>query len=164
MSQPILAVERDAASRTNKATPNLLPCRIHHNGPVDPVASYWNPERVDGTTGTAYFRGRKLQGTTVPIPNDFEGVVVERKQLEGPVAPSDPAGHGHGVVGDADADAAEEGVMRVTAHFDEIAVWSHDVAADSAFDPYIRSIEEWLHVSEQIHSHSQTEVGQPAAK
>lgn len=53
MSQSILAIERDAASRSTKAVPNLLPCRIHHNGSVDPVASYWNPERAEGKP-TAY--------------------------------------------------------------------------------------------------------------
>ncbi|GJN70620.1 ribonuclease H2 non-catalytic subunit [Purpureocillium lilacinum] len=156
MSQSILAIERDAASRSTKAVPNLLPCRIHHNGSVDPVASYWNPERAEGSASVAYFRGRKLKGTAVSVPNDFEGVVVERKQLQDKAAPSDPQVQGHNVE-DADADVTDEGVMRVTAEFDEVAVWSHEVAVDSESDPYIRSIEEWLHVSEQIHSHSDNE-------
>lgn len=83
------------------------------------------------------------------VPNDFEGVVVERKQLQDKAAPSDPQVQGHNVE-DADADVTDEGVMRVTAQFDEVAVWSHEVAVDSESDPYIKSIEEWLHVSEQV--------------
>lgn len=26
-----------------KATPNLLPCRIHHDGSVGSTSTYWNP-------------------------------------------------------------------------------------------------------------------------
>ena len=25
-------------------TPNILPCRIHHDGPVDNVGYFWKPE------------------------------------------------------------------------------------------------------------------------
>lgn len=34
---------------TKKMTANLLPCRIHHDGPIDPVGAYWMPLDSTGT-------------------------------------------------------------------------------------------------------------------
>ena len=31
-----------------KCTPNVLPCRINHNGPVDASKRYWNPTKTPG--------------------------------------------------------------------------------------------------------------------
>lgn len=44
MTQPILTL--DAASEgpdQAKASVNLLPCRIHHDGEVGAIDTYWNP-------------------------------------------------------------------------------------------------------------------------
>lgn len=46
MSQPMLTIEQDQASQQVKAVPNLLPCRIHHTGPADPVSSHWKPAQA----------------------------------------------------------------------------------------------------------------------
>lgn len=40
-SQPMLAL-KDAQNKP-KVTANLLPCRINHDGPIDPVDTFWNP-------------------------------------------------------------------------------------------------------------------------
>lgn len=45
MSQPILAIED---SEVPKAAANLLPCRLHHDGPVDPIQPYWKPVCQEG--------------------------------------------------------------------------------------------------------------------
>ncbi|POR33585.1 Uncharacterized protein TPAR_06217 [Tolypocladium paradoxum] len=144
LSQPILTIEQDQASQQVKAVPNLLPCRIHHTGPADPVPPHWNPAQVaEGTTtSVAYFRGRKLHAKTVALPDQCRGVLVERMPQEGGQKPSEQ-----------DEDAVETGAMQITASFDNMVVWSHEAVADSASDPYIRSIEEWLQVAEQIHSY-----------
>lgn len=42
------------------------------------------------------------------------------------------------------------GTMRVTADFDELVVWGHEVVADAAEDPYVRSMEEWLEVADKV--------------
>lgn len=49
-----------------------------------------------------------------------------------------------------DMATAEAGTMQVTADFDEMVVWGHEAVADAAGDPYVRSIEEWLQVSEKV--------------
>lgn len=55
MSQPMFKIRSDEAE-TLKATANLLPCRIHHDGPVDTTEPFWKPTKSDGklrTLGTA---------------------------------------------------------------------------------------------------------------
>lgn len=46
-AQPMLSVKE--GSETKKMTANLLPCRIHHDGPIDPVSAYWKPVDSTGT-------------------------------------------------------------------------------------------------------------------
>lgn len=71
---------------------------------------------------------------------------MERKQpqQQGPGSP-DPQLHDERA-----GETADTAGMHVTARFDSVVVWSHQVAADSASDPYIKSIEEWLHVADQV--------------
>lgn len=53
-----------------------------------------------------------------------------------------------------DVDEAENiggtGIMQVTADFNEMIVWGHEAVADASGDPYVRSIEEWLQVADQV--------------
>lgn len=52
-----------------------------------------------------------------------------------------------------DVDAAEEpdmGSLETKAEFDEMVVWGHEATADASADPYVRSVEEWLTVAEQV--------------
>ncbi|KAL4579581.1 hypothetical protein LXL04_015734 [Taraxacum kok-saghyz] len=55
-----------------------LPCCIKYDGP-SPVSHYFKPKptgiEVDGVNvKDAYFRGRKLQGTTVAFPDGYSGI------------------------------------------------------------------------------------------
>ncbi|CAM1511059.1 Fc.00g085720.m01.CDS01 [Cosmosporella sp. VM-42] len=149
MTQPMLSIKGDR--NKPKATANLLPCRIHHDGPVDPIATYWNPTATDDGTKLAYFRGRKLQGKIVKLPEQCRGVVLERKDQK-PAHPEVEAPEN-----DDNEPAAEFGTMQVTADFDEMVIWGHEAVADAAGDPYIRSMEEWLQVADQIHAYPQGE-------
>ncbi|PHT55307.1 hypothetical protein CQW23_03793 [Capsicum baccatum] len=63
-----------------------LPCCIKFNGPSD-VSHYFKPKStgviVDGlSVEEAYFRGRKLQGTTVAIPHGYSGFVLGKKMSD----------------------------------------------------------------------------------
>jgi hypothetical protein len=40
--------------------------------------------------------------------------------------------------------------MQITAEFDEMVVWGHESVADASSDPYVRSMEEWLQVANQV--------------
>ena len=74
----MLKIQKRDADDLQRCSANLLPCRIHHDGPVDAHHRYWKSETsVDGTK-TAYFRGRKLQGLSVKVPDGYQGI---RKHL-----------------------------------------------------------------------------------
>jgi len=45
----MLAIEK-SKSHKGKCTPNVLPCRINHNGAVDASRRYWNPTKTPGKT------------------------------------------------------------------------------------------------------------------
>lgn len=133
----------NAQGETPKATPHLLPCRVHHSGSVGPVQSFWEPKVADGTR-TAYFRGRKLQGKSVKLPEGHRGVVAVASAAEEPSRPAEDAG-----VIDLDAETPQ-GSLQVQAEFDEMVVWGHETTADASADPYLRGAEEWLALAEKV--------------
>jgi len=45
----MLAIEKSKSHKGN-CTPNVLPCRINHNGAVDASRRYWNPTKTPGKT------------------------------------------------------------------------------------------------------------------
>ncbi|KAK2070573.1 hypothetical protein P8C59_005058 [Phyllachora maydis] len=146
MSRPVLVVK--PAKAPAKATPHLLPCRVHHDGAVGPTDSYWRPtQSKDGLGHTAYFRGRKLHGRTVPLPDGYTGLVAETVAA----APAADAGEAP------DLERGEEpepelGGLEVRAGFDDVVVWGHDTAAEAATVPHVRAMEEWLDLADKIHS------------
>jgi hypothetical protein len=70
----MLAIKKSETNTTNCAV-NVLPCRIQHNGPVNANTRHWTPqESSDGKSNTAYFRGRKLKGRVVELPDGYIGM------------------------------------------------------------------------------------------
>ncbi|KAL1902299.1 hypothetical protein Sste5346_001275 [Sporothrix stenoceras] len=161
MTQPILEITADtAAAKPAQATPHLLPCRVHHSGPVGQADDFWRPEEKNGKS-TAYFRGRKLHGQPVKLPADYRGVVGVRRDSPREQARANNTSAPEEVV-DVDATAAEQeaqrqrldtGSLSVLAEFDEVVVWGHQSTADATTDPYVRSMDEWVSLSEKIHSY-----------
>ncbi|KAJ2967431.1 hypothetical protein NQ176_g9663 [Zarea fungicola] len=150
LTAPMLSVGQ--TENVRKVTANLLPCRIYHDGSIEPIGSYWKPSDTTNGSKQAYFRGRKLQGTALPLPDGYHGLVVERAadQLKIEATTSADGTNRNG----ADEVIALEtvGTMQATGEFDEMVVWSHESMATAAADPYVRTIEEWLQTSEKIHS------------
>ncbi|KAI0173295.1 ribonuclease H1 small subunit [Hypoxylon sp. FL1284] len=150
MSQPIFAVKpQDSAERNTSV--HLLPCRIHHNGNVEPVDTFWNPAEGQDETKTAYLRGRKLHGKAVKLPEGYYGSVVEKSE---PKKPEKTLEETEVIeIQDEEDGQPAEGVMQEKAVFDEFMVWGHESLADSKEDPYLRGMEEWISFAEQIHSY-----------
>jgi hypothetical protein len=160
----MLGIKSDAPSHP-KTTAHLLPCRVHYDGPVEPAQSYWSPTQKDGKlignpsweqklnysiidgTRVAYFRGRKLLGKTVKLPEGYRGVVVETETP--PPATAEPEQD----VVDLGKDEVEERValasLETKAEFEEFVVWGHEAMADATSDPYVR-IEDWTRLAEQV--------------
>ncbi|KAK3906018.1 ribonuclease H2 non-catalytic subunit-domain-containing protein [Staphylotrichum tortipilum] len=155
--QPILGLQPAQCPQedTPKATPHLLPCRVYHAGPVEPVDSFWDPNPGENGTSTAYFRGRKLQGTTVPLPAGYRGLVAATV-ASGTATTAEGEGEAHDAPAVIDLEAPElpQGTLQTQAEFDEMVVWGHEAAVDPAADPYLRGAREWLAVAEKIHSFS----------
>lgn len=61
------------AKAAPKCVPNILPCRIHHDGPVKASKRYWDPKVENDGTQTAYFRGRKLRGRGIVVSEGYRG-------------------------------------------------------------------------------------------
>ncbi|KAI9679288.1 MAG: hypothetical protein M1817_005308 [Caeruleum heppii] len=153
----MLAIQ-PAKQAAGKCTPNVLPCRINRDGPVDASERYWAPETGEDGKRTSHFRGRRLQGRTVKVPAGYRGVVVNTtdKVLPQPEPTMQPTPSND--VDDDMEDEAEEpqpvGVMEESAQFDEVVVWAHDVLPDEASDAYVKGVEEWIGFAEQMNSYS----------
>ncbi|BCR94127.1 ribonuclease H2 subunit C [Aspergillus luchuensis] len=133
---------------TDKFTPNILPCRIHHDGPVDTLGRYWKPttDEKDQNLQTAYFRGRKLRGRRVAIPEGYEGVIA---------TPTDRTMPATRTSADVEVEEVtpEEPVkiLEKQGTFDEYVVWGHEFvpAADETF---VKGVEEWIKLAEVMHT------------
>lgn len=144
----MLAINRSDPAA--KVTPNLLPCAIKHNGPVNAAERYWKPEVDKDGHDTAYFRGRKLRGKTVQVPEGYSGVVLEKTDqvLIRPKLPSIVD-----VDDELDEDAEdrpiETKVMNQKGAFDKVIVWGHEsLPADD--DAYVRGIHEWIQFAQKV--------------
>ena len=77
------------------------------------------------------------------LPEGYRGAVVEKGE--------------RGVDRDVEVQKEEEGnpleevgALHGKAAFDEVVVWGHESIADSAADPYVRGVEEWISFAEQV--------------
>lgn len=43
----MLAIQK-SKTEVQQCTPNLLPCKINHDGPVNASERYWKPETAEG--------------------------------------------------------------------------------------------------------------------
>ncbi|CAD0085903.1 unnamed protein product [Aureobasidium mustum] len=137
----MLAIKKSENSAP-KCAVNVLPCRIQHNGPVHASTRHWTPEVTsDGnqnSTATAYFRGRKLNGRVLDLPEGYRDTILpnttnsttpmaldtEEEQQEEPTP--------------------ETKVLEEIATFDRITVYGHEVQPDAQEDVYIKGINEWI--------------------
>ncbi|KAI1646570.1 ribonuclease H1 small subunit [Daldinia loculata] len=151
MAHPVFTVDSQENIQ-QKAQIHLLPCRIHHDGEVNPVETYWNPNESEDQTKTAYLRGRKLHGKVVKLPEGYHGSVVEKSTPKKPDQSREEMVEDLEIIEDPE-DQLEVGVMQGKATFDEFMVWNHETLANSTEDPYLRGMEEWISFAGQIHSY-----------
>ncbi|XP_062223979.1 uncharacterized protein LOC133922606 isoform X1 [Phragmites australis] len=116
---------------------HLLPCGIRLNGGA-PVSDYFKPRstgvEVEGVRmEEAFFRGRKLQGATLALPDGYRGYVLEKKSGEKDTHNLD--------------DEVSNFVSR--AEFQNITYWNHDTAP-SAEDSLPRCFH-WLTIANAMH-------------
>ncbi|KAK3037079.1 hypothetical protein RJ639_029921, partial [Escallonia herrerae] len=93
-----------------------LPCCIKYDGPCS-VSQYFKPKptgiEIDGlNVKEAHFRGRKLQGTTIPLPQGFSGYVIGKRNSDGKKSFDLPEGNPNH--------------WQMKAKFQDITLWNHD--------------------------------------
>ncbi|KAK8250199.1 ribonuclease H2, subunit C [Phyllosticta capitalensis] len=131
---------------SQKTIPNLVPYRIDHNGPVNATERYWKPEPNNDGTQTAFFRGRKLKGKELKLPDGYRGALLSTTNR---TLPKDTVQDGEE---DDDDEDAEIRVIDEVGQFDRVVVWGHESVPDEAEDPYSRGLTEWLSFAEAMHS------------
>ncbi|KAL2817386.1 ribonuclease H2 non-catalytic subunit-domain-containing protein [Aspergillus granulosus] len=140
-------------------TPNILPCRIHHDGPVESIDRYWTPvpDETDQNLQTAYFRGRKLRGRRVQIPEGYEGIVATHTDRELPTTASRNTTDVE--VEEVDGEREEPvKVLEKQATFGDFVVWGHETIPP-ADDPFVKGVEEWVRFAEAMHMEHKEEKG-----
>ncbi|KAL6719137.1 hypothetical protein ACLMJK_003374 [Lecanora helva] len=165
----MLRLSGSSKQDSSQCTPNLLPCRIHHDGPVDASPRYWNPERSKGrnsiilSKGTladrishtaddgpeAYFRGRKLKGKIVKLPEGYEGMIVQKSGKEQRLVQNVEQ---QKVDEEAGREENEEELGRLSkiGSFEEVIIWGHDSCVPTD-DLFVKGIEEWIGFAEMMH-------------
>ncbi|CAG8098757.1 unnamed protein product [Penicillium salamii] len=155
-------------------TPNIIPCRVHHDGPVESLDRYWLPLKDEkGTcdsikqriacnlwprqintkhppqcldnTETSHFRGRKLRGRRVALPDGYQGVVAVPTDRVLPPTQQPDNDNAH------DESEMEEPVkiLETQGTFDDIVVWGHETVP-AADDTFVKGVEEWLQFAEAV--------------
>ncbi|KAL8913831.1 MAG: hypothetical protein Q9171_001435 [Xanthocarpia ochracea] len=146
---------RDPKEAHLECIPNLLPCRIHHDGPVNASRRYWAPEQDKDGNLEAYFRGRKLKGREVKLPDGYRGAVVKKGTKEDDAPKKNAERLKRRQLEDEDVDDDENDeevqVMEEVADFKEFIIWGHEAVADRD-DAFVKGIEEWMGFAAAMHA------------
>lgn len=137
---------------SNTTVPSAKQTRTgnHRKSQVFASQPFWQTIFADSVTDgkrISYFRGRKLHGKALRVPEGYRGIVVDKTEPPKPQAPRPDESE---VV---DLDAEDEmplGALDTKAEFDEMVIWGHESVADTSSDPYIRGVEEWMKVAEKV--------------
>ncbi|KAL2050228.1 hypothetical protein ABVK25_009589 [Lepraria finkii] len=143
----MLKLSSPTSDASKQCIPNLLPCRINRNGPVDASQRYWAPETADDGKLGAYFRGRKLKGKEIRVPAGYQGIVVkEAKEGKDTEKDSDKQNIRDGE----DFEEEEEAnMLQDLGSFDEVVLWGHESIVESE-DPFVKGMEEWISFAEAV--------------
>ncbi|TPX44389.1 hypothetical protein SeMB42_g04338 [Synchytrium endobioticum] len=122
---------------------HLLPCRIDHNGeaqvdkyfiitPDTYLSSHSDGPKVDETVYESAFRGRKLRGRRLYMPEQYEGVVFEEQASA--------------------TDLNSNRIWKASSSFDSMMVWNHDDIPSVSSEGAMMALS-WAEVADVLHSH-----------
>lgn len=137
---------------SHNLTPNLLPCKITHSGPLPMSKRHWNPQTSSSSTNTpiSHLRGRKLRGRAIKLPKGYQGFLAKKTEKVLPsTAAARQGGEDEDMDGEEEGERAEVKVMETKGTFEEIVVWGHEVVPQGE-DPYVKGIEEWIAFAESV--------------
>ena len=109
---------------------------------------------IDGTL-EAYFRGRKLKGKEIKVPEGYTGAIFSKASTgnEGMEGTTKQAGRGgKGMVIEDDKEDDEEGefqALEEVSSFNRVVLWGHESLVEGN-DPFVKSVEEWIGFAEAV--------------
>ncbi|KAJ4301591.1 hypothetical protein N0V90_003684 [Kalmusia sp. IMI 367209] len=140
------------STNAKKCTPNLLPARLNHNGPVNDTDRHWKPETDETGHSHAYLRGRHLHGAPLALPLNYTGAVVHitDKNLPQPQKPPQNQELDEDDEDD-EQETAEIKIAEKVGEFNEVIVWNHGGEVDMEQDIFVKGVREWVAFAESMH-------------
>lgn len=160
----MLAIQHSPKSAPTSCAVNLLPCSIRHTGPANASTKHWT--LTTSTVGsvndvpTNYFRGRKLLGIDLKLPEGYTGILHLHGCISTPIdtsigavlEPTDDVI----MCDEEDEDDADEQpeTKRFVQHadFEKVTVWAHEELPNEAENNVMRGLAEWGEWTKRIHS------------
>lgn len=124
---------------TNKKNIHLLPCKIHYDGHAR-VSEYFIPQQVkeddENSTYEASFRGRRLAGKKMKLPENVTGIILRQQSGSG-------ANLGF--------QQAQSNNFAVTDEvFDHFFYWNHDIEPTDT--DHIPKAFQWFDIAKALHT------------
>ena len=113
-----------------------------------------NTQCVTETTHLSHFRGRKLLGRTLPLPENYIGVIIDPS-----TATSQVGYHDDEDVDDIDAEDRDEKPKecKVLGEFKEIMVWGHEELPEGN-EGIWKGVGEWMGLAETVRWNSELRI------
>ena len=98
----------------------------------------------------AYFRGRKLRGQEIEVPQGYRGVVVKEAGRE---KTAFQINEKKGLEGEESEEREEEQeevtILNELGSFDKMLIWNHESMVDGD-DPFVKGLNEWIGFAEAV--------------
>lgn len=95
-----------------------------------------------------YFRGRKLRGRGVDVPQGYRGVIVKEAGKEKPALQNTGQGDLEGEEGE-EEEQEEVTVLNEVGSFEKVVVWNHESIVDGD-DAFVKGLGEWIAFAEAV--------------
>jgi ribonuclease H2 subunit C len=103
---------------------------------------------IDGNL-EAYFRGRKLKGKSLQVPEGYKGIVVIRDAAKENDGAENARGQHRQDEGDDGKDEEEAKELHGLGSFDEVVLWGHESMVDED-DAFSKGMGEWIEFAEVV--------------
>ena len=109
-----------------------------------------NGDIIDGEL-ESYFRGRKLRGQEVDLPEGYRGVIVKEAGKEKTALQSHDKGDGDEEVEEGEEEQEEATILKEVGSFEKIVVWNHESMVNGD-DAFVKGVSEWIDFAEAVSS------------
>ena len=98
----------------------------------------------------AYFRGRKLRGQEIGVPQGYRGIVVEEAGSETTAFQNTEKRVLKGEEGEEmEEEQKEVTMLNELGSFDKLLIWNHESMVDGD-DPFVKGLSEWIDFAEAV--------------